>query len=323
MATAALLASAVGANGPWAGARARRFGVFVYFRALSACTLRRLLPGLAALGGLVAVGSSAVAAAQAGDPDVHSSHDRVSISGLKAGGQTQIEYSSGGGSSGPAWECHDILAENPWVEADLGSSVYASVLFSPPDLARKPIRRYLVRCTRGADWFFESGFIYPDQIVDLDAVVNTRARAFYDERLRPNVTVGSSPRGAGLVGVETWFWVDGFDAGARQDSFDVLGRQVVLTLQAQEVRWDFGDGRAATMPAAEGFGQASGPSGVAHRYQVRSTSAAAPDGAMTVRAEVTIGVSYTLDGAGPFVVNPLVSPASRTLVVREAQAVIR
>ena len=136
-------------------------------------------------------------------------------------------------------------------------------------------------------------------------------------------SVGSAPAGRALVGFESWFWVAGYDGAPQVESFVVFGRRLVLELRPAAVRWDFGDGGGAALGPGDGFGSPGGRSATAHRYRARSTSGAAPDAAVTVAVEVDVAVSYTLDGAGPFAVDPpLLAAASTALVVREAQAVI-
>jgi len=103
---------------------------------------------------------------------------------------------------------------------------------------------------------------------------------------------------------------------------NVIGRRVEVRLSLAEVRWRFGD-QPLVVEGQAGLGRSDGPSTVTHRFRDRSTSAADPGATLPITAEVVFDVRYTLEGAGPFPVDPpLVVSQTRTLLVREAQAVV-
>ncbi len=165
------------------------------------------------------------------------------------------------------------------------------------------------------------GFVYADEIVDVDALVRTLAEDYVGRTVAPAIGIGTSPP-AGLVGVQQWFWIQGYDGAEVVAVHDVIGRRVEVRLNLAEVRWRFGDQQmVVTGPA--GLGLADEPSTVTHRFRDRSTSAADPHGPLPVTAEVVFSVRYTLDGAGPFTVDPpLTMQQTSALIVREAQAVV-
>ncbi|MCC6185291.1 MAG: hypothetical protein IT194_11585 [Microthrixaceae bacterium] len=270
---------------------------------------------MAAVGATAAVATagSGLAGAQAGDQvGVGSDGTRVSITGYRAGGQVRTDVRSTS-STGMALVCRELIdSTGGAVDFDLTAD------WPPLEPGRTAIRRYWISCTLpdGTAVALAGGglgYLYADQIVDVDAIVRTLAERYANERLGPSVSVGLSPP-QGLVGFEQWFWLSGVDPAPVQEIHDVLGHRVELTLEPAGVRWDFGDGTT---------GDGAAGSTVTHRYRDRSTSAAAPDGAHTVTAEVEVAVRYTLDGTGPFEVQPpLVASAAASLVVREAQAVL-
>ena len=126
---------------------------------------------------------------------------------------------------------------------------------------------------RGSELAFSSGADYRFSIgVSVDMAGHTQG--ILEQRVAPTMAVGASPAGRALVGFESWFWVAGYDGAPRVEAFDVFGRRLVLELRPAAVRWDFGDGSRASLGPADGFGAPGARSATAHRYRVRSTSAA-------------------------------------------------
>jgi hypothetical protein len=247
---------------------------------------------------------------------------RVTIAAERTGG-TYRETPRYDGPGAERWSCVEVLDTNPYAEPEVPTGEILD--YGVIDADRQAIRRYWVECTNldTGETARDLGYLYADQVVDFDREARQLAERLFEERLAPAITVGAAPAGRALVGFESWFWVDGYDGRPRTEAFDVFGRRLVLDLRPVAVRWDFGDGSGASLGPVEGFGSPGAPSATAHRYRARSTSGAAPDGALTVGVAIDVAVSYTLDGRGPFVVEPpLLASASADLVVREAQAVI-
>jgi hypothetical protein len=249
---------------------------------------------------------------------------RVTIAAEKAGGSYR-ETPRYQGANTERWACVDVLESNPYAEPEVPVPTQEVLDYGALDPNRLAIRRYWVECTNLDTGELERalGFLYQDEVVDFDREARLVAARLLEQRVAPAIAVGSAPAGRALVGFESWFWVAGYDGAPQVEAFDVFGRRLVLELRAVAVRWDFGDGTVAALGPGDGFGSPEGRSAVAHRYRARSTSGAAPDATVTVAVEVDVAVSYTLDGAGPFAVDPpLLATASTDLVVREAQAVI-
>ncbi len=269
----------------------------------------------------VAVLTSLVApVAGAADP-VTSDGRRARVWAEITGGEaaTSASYDGGGGS----WRCEpagfDI--DGAFVDAPVLDAFPEGTVFVPAEVGRPTYGRYWVTCY-GPDGarYDEIGWL--QDVVDIDAIAREFAARYLAEELAPAISVGAAPSGRTLVGTSTWFWVDGYDGSDLTSTHTVIGRTLVLRLALDEVTWTYGDGTETTF-GRDGIGSAAGGE-VSHRYRLRSTSAAAPDGAFTATARLTFAISYTLEGRGPFDVTPaLTSEASRPVVVREAQALLR
>jgi hypothetical protein len=225
-------------------------------------------------------------------------------------------------------DCRELISEtNGLVDAD---GAGAGLTWPPVDPTRQARWRYWLDCRYTSGALAGTavplgsgglGFVYADEIVDVDAVVRTFAEDYLGRTVAPVVRVGTSPP-AGLVGVSQWFWIEGYDGAEVVAVHDAVGRRVEVRLSLAEVRWRFGEEQLAVRGVA-GLGRSDGPSTVNHRFRDRSTSAANPQDPLAVTAELVFDVRYTLDGAGPFEVEPPVTvQQTRTLIVREAQAVV-
>lgn len=257
---------------------------------------------------------------------VGSDGSRVAVTGYRAGGEDHptVQASSPGGSV----SCRELIAEtNGLVDGDGAGS---GVQWPPLDPTRTPRWRYWLDCRYTSGPLAGTsvplgngglGFVYAEEIIDFDAVVRTAAQQYAGQTIGPALSIGTSPP-RGLVGVEQWFWVEGYDGGSIEQVHDVLGRRVEVQLSLAEVRWRFGPDRVLVL-AAPGLGRTGERSEVTHRFQQRSTTAADPGRGHPVEVTVTLAVRYLLDGAGPFVVDPPITVTVETpVVVREAQAVV-
>jgi hypothetical protein len=164
----------------------------------------------------------------------------------------------------------------------------------------------------------------------------------------PQVTIGINPRGIGLVGLPSLYWVEGYDGrpfGARRAA-DV-GPEAGLDVPLSEVaagdprrrahhleaevrvapprvyRWSFGDGGTALSGS---LGVAYTPGGarsdIQHQYEFSSFYH--PGGfPVSMEAEFSVGYSVTVDGATQtFDLGPMAVRYSRAYPVQEIQAVL-
>jgi hypothetical protein len=159
------------------------------------------------------------------------------------------------------------------------------------------------------------------EIRDVDAEARAGAHRYVETVLAPGLSMGTSPPANILVGLDTWFWLGGWDGQPVMTTVVApWGDSIDLELSLIEVAWDFGDG---SPPLTAGIGEPHpAESSVQHLYTHRSTSRSAPDGAYDVSATVRIGVRYWYDGQGPFVVEPLSTTHTAAVIVRQIQSVL-
>ena len=168
--------------------------------------------------------------------------------------------------------------------------------------------------------FVGNRWVSPAAVVDVDAEARRQVEAWVATVPVPRVSIGSAPPATTITGFETWFWVEGYAGEPITERLDAFGHPVEVRIEAAEVRWDFGDGGGAT---TAGFGSAYPErSEVAHVYQHRSTSDAAPDAAYDLAVTFDLIPRYRVDD-GPWErLDAIPVRAARPLVVREIQAVI-
>ncbi len=92
-----------------------------------------------------------------------------------------------------------------------------------------------------------------------------------------------------LTGLETWFWIDGYDGTPLTAAQAGFGISIDLEVGLTGVRWDFGDGTHLDAPLGTGLGTAyPARSDVVHTYETRGT--------YTVGVAFTYTARYRLDG---------------------------
>jgi len=144
----------------------------------------------------------------------------------------------------------------------------------------------------------------------------TIAMHIRDEMPVPQVEIGANPA-RGMVGIEAWFWISGYDGSALTQSTPAFGQTVEVRATPTSYRWDFGDGTVITttslgVPYPE-------ESDITHAYE--RSSAGLPQG-YPVEVTFTFEVAYRVDG-GPWQPLPGISrTATLAYPVQESQAVI-
>lgn len=215
---------------------------------------------------------------------------------------------SGGSSSGPRCYLRDI-PESEWTE-DLTL-----------DYFRFRMRKeafYLI-CNgeyRGIVWI---DIDLSDPSDGSGAPVSPREVA---ERLRdripiPRASVDINP-GSGVAGVESWFWIEGYDGRPITDATDAFGDLVEVEARVTRYEWSFGDGTTIT---SESPGEAyPRRSEVRHLYE--RSSAGLPHG-YPVDATFVFTVRYRVDGGAWVEIPGITREAHADYPVRESQAVIQ
>lgn len=182
--------------------------------------------------------------------------------------------------------------------------------WSNPDLMP-----YLLWCgneMRGLVWLDMSG---GDPVPALDPV--TIAMHLRDQIPVPNAEIKINPN-RGLVGVDSWFWIDGYNGSPIEDSTNAFGQRVEVEARVTRYEWSFGDGGTL---AAKTIGRS-----YPHRSQIRHVyerSSAGFSSGYQVEVSFSFSVRYRIDG-GQWIELPGVSRvAQATYPVRESQSVIQ
>lgn len=154
-------------------------------------------------------------------------------------------------------------------------------------------------------------WVAPEDVIDLDALARQEAERYVEEVLRPDVSIGANPVGQGLVGLRSWFWVDGFAGSVTAPPITAFGMTIEVRMAAGGVRWDFGDGTVVDGDLGRPYPEEST---VQHAHQ-RS-------GTYTVTAALDLVPEYRVDG-GPWLALPdLTATASVEHPVEQRQAVV-
>jgi hypothetical protein len=121
--------------------------------------------------------------------------------------------------------------------------------------------------------------------------------------------VSANPTAAGLVGLDTWFWLAPAPGAITAGKSD-RGIRYEVTATPTGADWEFGDGAFARFADASGFGQAyPQPSSVKHTYESHSESGYAVQA--SVRYEVTWTAVASGSHFGPYPLGALQLPAHR------------
>jgi hypothetical protein len=215
---------------------------------------------------------------------------------------------------GPTWVCSNVAD-------DVGGIPIGWFEVQPP-APSDDHRSYLVRCTKpngelyGPNW----AWVAPaDDGIDLDAAAGAAAARAVEDVIVPDIGIAVSPESGTLVGIETWFRLEGWDGRPLTETVELLGIEIAVTMRATSMSWDFGDGAEAI--EASPSDDPAAPT-VTHRYRHRST-VEHPDAGHALTLDMAVGGSYTFLGLGPFDLEPLALQVVESVVVREVQAVQR
>lgn len=142
------------------------------------------------------------------------------------------------------------------------------------------------------------------------------ARHLREEIPVPKVDIKVNPS-IGLVGAESWFWIEGYSGQPIADSTDAFGQLVEVEAKATRYDWSFGDGVV--------FSSDSVGAAYPNRSEIRHTyerSSAATGIGYPVRVNFVFAVRYRV-GGGSWIDLPGISrTAGFRYPVRETQAVI-
>ncbi len=154
-------------------------------------------------------------------------------------------------------------------------------------------------------------WIMPDDVIDLDAVARDEAQRYIEDVLVPDIAIGVNPAARGLVGLRSWFWIDGFDGSVTAPPITAFGMSIEVRMASSRVTWDFGDGETL-----------AGDLGRAYPAESTVQHAHRTDGTFTIEAVIELVPEYRVDG-GPWLTLPeLSATATADHDVEERQPVI-
>lgn len=227
--------------------------------------------------------------------------DAVRVTIVRSGGEDVIS-SVTGGAAGAQEGCHWSLVYAPELEdAPYGTS---------PGPKPHPDARFALLLCDGQ--IVQPIWVAPDDVVDLDALARDEAQRYVEDVLVPAVGIGVNPAARGLVGLRSWFWIEGFDGSVEAPPISAFGLSIEVRMASSRVTWDFGDGTTQVGDLGRAY---PAESSVRHAHQV--------DGLVTIAATIDLVPEYRVDG-GPWLTLPgLQAIATADHEVEERQAVVR
>jgi hypothetical protein len=182
--------------------------------------------------------------------------------------------------------------------------------WSNPDLMP-----YLLWCgndMRGLVWIGISGGSPPPALDPETVAIYLR-----DEIPVPQAEIKINPT-RGLVGVDSWFWLDGYDGSPIEESTNAFGQRVEVEASVTRYEWSFGDGETLV---AKTVGRS-----YPHRSQIRHVyerSSAGLASGYQVEVSFSFSVRYRIDGGGWIELPGISRFAETAYPVRESQSVIQ
>jgi hypothetical protein len=226
--------------------------------------------------------------------------DAVRVTIVRVGGTDTVRSVSGGGSGAPDGCSWSVVYVDDLDDATYGTSAGPR---PHPDA-----RLALLLCDGTV---VRPLWIAPDDVVDVDASAADLAERYIEDVLEPAVEIGVNPAARGLVGLDSWFWIDGFDGSVTAPPITAFGLTIEVRMSSGSVEWDFGDG---TVEPGDLGREYPAESTVRHVHQ--------HDGTFTITASIDLVPEYRVDG-GPWSTLPsLQAVASTDHVVEEREAVI-
>jgi hypothetical protein len=121
----------------------------------------------------------------------------------------------------------------------------------------------------------------------------------------------------GLVGTESWFWIEGYRGEPLTSSTDALGVPVTVEARPTTYHWSFGDG--TTLETTAPGTAYPDRSEVRHVFEKSSSSM---PGGYPVEVRFGFAVRYSTNGGAWVDLPPITRTASARYQVRESQAVL-
>lgn len=235
------------------------------------------------------------------DESTETTQNSVRVTLIRSGGGYQVRDVAETGGQGGSSGCQFSLVFAPALD-----DVPYGVSAGPKP---HPEARFAVLYCNGE--VYRRLWISPEDVIDLDAIARDEAQRYVEEVLVPRISVRANPDALGLVGLPSWFWVEGFGGTLSAPPISAFGMTIEVRMASGSVTWDFGDGTVVAGDLGRPYPEESS---VQHVHQRSGTYA--------VAADVQLLPEYRVDG-GPWLTLPALS-ASATLAhpVEERQAVI-
>lgn len=154
-------------------------------------------------------------------------------------------------------------------------------------------------------------WVAPEDVIDLDGAARAEAQRYVEDVLRPAVSIGANPAAKGLVGLRSWFWIEGFSGQVTAPPITAFGMTIEVRMATGSVTWDFDDGTVEQGDLGRAYPDEST---VQHAHQHAGT--------YTVEATLELVPEYRVDGGPWMTLPPLTAVASVDHPVEERQAVI-
>lgn len=254
---------------------------------------------------MVGLGDAPALADGKGKNDTHASADtleesiRVTI--VRLGGDDVVREVRGGGSANRTG-CTWTLTYLPTMD-DVPLFGQTAGPIPHPDA-----RLALLRCD---GVIVRPVWIAPEDVIDLDELARLEAQRYVEDVLRPSIAIGANPNAQGLVGLRSWFWIDGFGGTVAAPPISAFGMTIEVRMASGQVTWDFGDGTVVPGDLGRAYPEESS---VQHAHQ-RS-------GTYTVTAALELLPEYRVDGGPWLALPPLTATATATHPVEQRQAVV-
>ena len=154
-------------------------------------------------------------------------------------------------------------------------------------------------------------WVSPRDVLDIDASAAELAQQHIEDVLEPAVEIGVNPAARGLVGLESWFWIEGFDGTVTAPPISAFGLTIEVRMSSGSISWDFGDGTVVAGDLGRPYPEEST---VRHAHQ--------HDGTFTITATIDLVPEYRVDGGSWLTLPNLQAVATTTHAVEEREAVV-
>lgn len=239
---------------------------------------------------------------------VDTDDDGVNVDAGTGGTQPGGGGGSGGGGSGSAPRCHlEEITSDQWDDGIDLEYWGRRMRYAP----------YNLICD--GEW---KGVVWIEIVIDDGGNPPPADPLDVAQRLRdqlpvPRASVEINPD-RGIVGVDSWFWLDGYNGSTLRRSTDAFGWLVEVEARVTHYQWSFGDG---TVVSSDSPGRAY-PDRSTVRHVYERSSAGLPQG---YPVDVSFGfeVRYRVDGGAWIVLPGITRTARGEYPVRESQAVIQ